>query len=227
MEGPELLPHAESRASRRPADRADASRGACTDSTGPTPVGSTSGMATSATCSRRAMPTITTEEQHSRRSRYVVGTQCAPAYASGRRTGRGAAIARSRGLSHRQVPVAVAVREPSAGPGRRTQVPRFRCRRHPSGRLIRLPDPDVARRAMFVPARNVPRGHVPARVIACGAAAGRRCRRSRLHRGAPSPDCLDPGLVAQCASAALERDGTVILVRHRWRVRTAHCGAPR
>jgi 2-aminoadipate transaminase len=30
-------------------------------------------------------------------------------------------------------------------------------------------------------------------------------------RGAPSPECLDPGLVAECASAALERDGTVIL----------------
>jgi 2-aminoadipate transaminase len=30
-------------------------------------------------------------------------------------------------------------------------------------------------------------------------------------RGAPSPDCLDPALVADCASAALERDGKTIL----------------
>ena len=30
-------------------------------------------------------------------------------------------------------------------------------------------------------------------------------------RGAPSPECLDPGLVSECARAALERDGTTIL----------------
>ena len=30
-------------------------------------------------------------------------------------------------------------------------------------------------------------------------------------RGAPSPECLDPGLVQDCARAALERDGTTIL----------------
>jgi len=30
-------------------------------------------------------------------------------------------------------------------------------------------------------------------------------------RGAPTPDCLDPALVADCARAALERDGTTIL----------------
>jgi DNA-binding transcriptional MocR family regulator len=30
-------------------------------------------------------------------------------------------------------------------------------------------------------------------------------------RGAPSPDCLDPELLASCAAAALERDGTTIL----------------
>ena len=30
-------------------------------------------------------------------------------------------------------------------------------------------------------------------------------------RGAPAPDCLDPGLIADCARAALERDGTAIL----------------
>ncbi len=30
-------------------------------------------------------------------------------------------------------------------------------------------------------------------------------------RGAPSPECLDPGLLADCAGAALARDGTAIL----------------
>ena len=30
-------------------------------------------------------------------------------------------------------------------------------------------------------------------------------------RGAPSPACLDPGLISACATAALERDGTAIL----------------
>jgi len=30
-------------------------------------------------------------------------------------------------------------------------------------------------------------------------------------RGAPAPECLDPALLADCASAALERDGTTIL----------------
>lgn len=30
-------------------------------------------------------------------------------------------------------------------------------------------------------------------------------------RGAPAPECLDPALVADCASTALERDGTTIL----------------
>src|SRR6476659_1414928 len=30
-------------------------------------------------------------------------------------------------------------------------------------------------------------------------------------RGAPAPECLDPALVADCARAALERDGTTIL----------------
>ena len=30
-------------------------------------------------------------------------------------------------------------------------------------------------------------------------------------RGAPSPECLDPGLISECARAALERDGTTIL----------------
>ncbi len=30
-------------------------------------------------------------------------------------------------------------------------------------------------------------------------------------RGAPSPECIDPALLADCASAALERDGTTVL----------------
>jgi DNA-binding transcriptional MocR family regulator len=30
-------------------------------------------------------------------------------------------------------------------------------------------------------------------------------------RGAPAPDCLDPGLVADCVRVALERDGTAVL----------------
>jgi len=30
-------------------------------------------------------------------------------------------------------------------------------------------------------------------------------------RGAPAPECLDPGLIAECASAALAKDGTTIL----------------
>ena len=30
-------------------------------------------------------------------------------------------------------------------------------------------------------------------------------------RGAPAPECLDPALIADCARAALERDGITIL----------------
>ena len=47
-------------------------------------------------------------------------------------------------------------------------------------------------------------------------------------RGAPSPECLDPGLISDCAHAALARDGIDDpLLRRRRRLRPAARGARR